>query len=210
MKLIFSYVYLCAWIHSTKTTLDSPKSTGISKRSFYSNSELFSPWKRSFVEFGSPETLQWNYLLESTLPCIPITQKCRNQITSPFGVKTDHSALIFALQLKIQPEPLTPSILDQLNGNSCFPHRDISEKLVSRKLDFHCLPVYQWASWQTEHKFEFPRFKNLWEALFDETRVYRLRSNHSDSRRTDLRFEFSTSQNTLERSFRWNPAVSIA
>ena len=86
---------------------------------------------------------QWNHLLAFTLPLLPITQKCRNQITSPFGVKTDHNALLIAVQLKIQPEPLTPSILDQLNGKSCFPHRDLSEKLVSRQLDFHCLPVYQ-------------------------------------------------------------------
>ena len=76
--------------------------------------------------------------------------------TSPAGFYAGRSALLFALQLKIQPESLAGSLLDQWDENWNFPHRDTSEKLVSRGLAFHWFAAYRWASKRADLKFEFP------------------------------------------------------
>ena len=64
--------------------------------------------------------------------------------------------LFFSLQLKIQPESLAASLLDQRDENWNFPHRDTSEKLVSRGLAFHWFAAYRWAAKRADLKFEFP------------------------------------------------------
>ena len=51
--------------------------------------------------------------------------------TSPAGFHAGRRALFFALQLKIQPESLAASLLNQPDEYWNFPHRDTSEKLVS-------------------------------------------------------------------------------
>ena len=76
--------------------------------------------------------------------------------TSPAEFYAGRSVLFFTLQLKIQPESLAASFFDQRDENWNFPHRDISEKLVSRELAFHWFAAYRWASKRTDLKFEFP------------------------------------------------------
>ena len=76
--------------------------------------------------------------------------------TSPAGFYAGRSVLFFTLQLKIQPDSLAASFLDQRDENWNFPQRDISEKLVSRELAFHWFAVYRWAPKRTDLKFEFP------------------------------------------------------
>ena len=76
--------------------------------------------------------------------------------TSPAGFHAGRSVLFFTLQLKIQPESLAASLLNQRDKNWNFPHRDTLEKLVSGEIAFHWFAVYRWASKQTDLKFEFP------------------------------------------------------
>ena len=73
--------------------------------------------------FGSPATYEWNLLLESTLPWLPITQivETRSQVLSD-------SMLIrvpfFLFHERLNTASLKPRLPDQLNGNSSFLKRN--------------------------------------------------------------------------------------
>ena len=83
--------------------------------------------------------------------------------------------------------------LDQLNSNSCFPHRDTSGNVFPansvsfRSRSSNHIPVKLTTAWS------ITRLNKCGEPYFGDIRVYRLPSNHCGSRETGLGFEFLTS-----------------
>ena len=139
-----------------------------------------------------------------------LQKQCRksDEITTPFGFPANVRSIFVWPTNKCRI--IGNDLFDQLNSNSCFPHRETSGKLVSRELDLHWLPVYHSHSSQPDRGFEFAMSQIPWEPNFGEIRVYRLPSNHCRPRQTDPGFEFPTSQYPLRTKFRWNPGISVA
>ena len=147
---------------------------------------------RYFSEIPSWDLICRDYRLQ---------KKCRNSydITTSFRFHSKvRSTLVWATNTCtiIDHDPL-----DQLNSNSCFPHRDMSGNLFPansvsfRSRSSNHIPVKLTTAWS------IPRLKIPEETLNDEIWLYRLPSNHSHSRQTEFRFKFHTSQNPLEPYF---------
>ena len=156
---------------------------------------------RYFSEISSWDLICHDYWLK---------KKCRksDEITTSFRFHSKvRSILAWATNTCtiIDHDPL-----DQLNSNSCFPHRDTSGNLFSANSVSFRSRSSDYISVKLTTAWSIPCLKRPRETLIDEIPMYRLPSNHCGPRETDLGFEFPASANHCKYPFRWNLGVSVA
>ena len=127
-------------------------------------------------------------------PDYQLQKKCRksDEITTPFGLPANLTLILVSRTNVCRIIDHNP--LDQRNTNSCFLHRETSVKLVSAELDFNYLSVNPSHSNQIDCRFTFYKSHNPGKPFHNQTRAYRLPSNHRGPRETNPGCEFAASK----------------
>ena len=92
----------------------------------------------------------------------------------------------------------TNELPDKRNTNSSSHVSKTSEKPFSMKRGCTGCVATTLIRGERTSDSSSPPLKTLWKGLFDEIRLYRLPSNHSHSRLTDLGFDFCVSKKPRE------------